>query len=102
MAVIAVAAARDMSCVFASRRHAVMAGAANTQYLRVVHRGHRLECDRVVAVFADIACLHVRRTLAGRRSAIVTTDAVSENAGVVVSCREPPSRIVTIFALIPG
>jgi len=102
MAVVAITAAGDMSCVFASRRDAVMAGAANTQYLCVVHRSHRLKRDRVVAVFADITCLHVCRTLAGRGSAIMTADAVSKNVGVVVSCREPPSRIVTIFALIPG
>ncbi len=79
-----------------------MAGAADADDLGVVDRGHRSERNRAVAVFTDIACLHVRRTFAGRRVAIMTSDAVSEYIGVVESCRQPACCIVTIFALIPG
>ena len=102
MAVVTVAAAGNMSWVFAGRDYAIVAGAANPQNLCVVDCGRRLKRYRVVAIFADIAGRYMRWAFAGRGSAIMTTDAVSENIGVVESCREPASRTVTIFALIPG
>ena len=102
MAVIAICAAADVSCMFASRRHAVMAGTACTQNLRVIDRDDGNERNRAVTVFADVACLHVCRAFASPGSAVMAADAISENAGVVEIRREPACRIVTIFALIPG
>ena len=102
VAVVTIASAGDMSCVFTSRRHTVMAGAACTQNLRVIDRDDGNERNRAVAVFADIACLHVRRVFAGRRCAVMASDTISENVGVVEIRREPACRIVTILALVPG
>ena len=83
MAVITICAAANVSCMFASRRHAVMAGTACTQNLRVVDRddGNKRNC--AMAVFADVGCLHVCRALASPGSAVMAADAVAENTGVV-------------------
>lgn len=102
VAVIAICAAADVSCMFASRRHAVMAGTASTQDLRVIDRGDWNERNRAVTVFADICCLHVCWAFASCGNAVMATDAVPENAGVVKIRREPACRIVTILALVPG
>ena len=102
MAVIAICAAANVSRMLAGRRHAVMAGAACTQNLRVIDRDDGNERNRAMTVFADVGRLHVCRAFASPGSAVMATDAISENAGVVEIRREPASRIVTIFALIPG
>ena len=102
MAVVAIDTAGNVSGMFASCRHAVMAGAASTYDLRVVDRGDWNKRDRAVTVFANIACLYVGRALADRCSAIMATETVAENAGVVEIRREPARRIVTVLALIPG
>ena len=83
MAVITICAAANVSCMFASRRHAVMAGTACTQNLHVVDRddGNKRNC--AMAVFADVGCLHVCRALASPGSAVMAADAVAENTGVV-------------------
>ncbi len=46
----------------------------------MVDRDHRLECHGAVAVFADVACLQMGRTLASRATAVVATDAVANDA----------------------
>lgn len=102
MAVVAICAAADVSCMFACRRHAVMAGTARTQNLRVIDRDDGNERNRTVTVFADVACLHVCRVFAGRGSAVMATYAIIKKAGVVEIRGEPACRIVTIFAPIPG
>ncbi len=55
-----------------------------------------------MTVFTHIRRLDVCRVFASRGSAVMATDAVPENAGVVEIRREPACRIVTIFAPIPG
>ena len=50
--------------------------------------GHgRLKANRAVAVFADIGCQYMQRTLAGSNDAVVTTDAVASDAGMIESGR---------------
>ncbi len=100
MAVIAIRATTNVSSMFTSRRYAVMAGTACAQNLRVIDSGDRNERNRAVTVFADIRSLHMCRALAGRGSAVMAADAVSNDPGVVEIRREPACRIVTIFASI--
>ena len=50
--------------------------------------GHgRLKADRAVAVFADVGRQYMQWTLAGGGSAVVTTTAVTRDAGVIESGR---------------
>lgn len=100
MTVIAIVAARDMSCMLSDRDVAVMAGTTGAQYLCVVDGYYRLKHDSVVAVLTNIGRRHMCRTLARRRDAIMTGDAIAEYAGMVIRRRYPGSRIVTIIALV--
>jgi len=83
MTIVAVNSARDVCRVFAGRRDAVMTGTASANDLRVVNRNRRHKQRCAVAVFADVARLNMCRTLARGGRAVMATDAVAGDAGVV-------------------
>jgi hypothetical protein len=64
VAVVAIIAARDVVLIFAGCRHAIMAGAAGAQHLRMVNRVGRHKRIGIVTVFAHIRCTDMRPTLA--------------------------------------
>lgn len=77
-----------------------MAGRTGPQDLVVVDRCNRRPDDRTVAVLADVRRLDMRRALARRVIAIVTTGAVVNDAGVVEGCGRPGDSRVTVVAII--
>lgn len=87
MAQAAVLRRVEMIRVLASRDGAVVTGGAGTYHLIVVNRRHRGPDCCVVAVFANVGCLYVRRPFAGRIRAIVATYAVVRNIRVIEVCR---------------
>lgn len=100
MAVVAVASTRYVGRMLARCRDAVMTGAASAEHLCMVHCDRGLECRRAVAVFADIACLQMSRTLSGSARAIVAADAVSDNTGVIENRGEPGGNVMAVVALV--
>lgn len=102
MTIVAIRAAGDVRRVLAGRGDAVMAGSTSTDHLSVVDRDRGLEQRRAVTVFADSARLNMRRALACSSSAIVATNAVVGDAGVVEQRRQPPRRVMAVVALIAG
>ncbi len=102
VAVITIIATCNMGYMFAGRGNSVMAGTAHAQHLCVVNCGHRLKRYCAVAVFADIGRLYVCRAPARSISTIVTTNAVSNDAGVIENGRYPASCVVTVVTLISG
>jgi len=81
--VIAIRAARNMLCILAGRDYAVMTGAAATQYLGVVNGVNRRPDIRVMAIFADIGRLNMRKILAGGFDTVVATDTIADDACVI-------------------
>ena len=57
--------------MLAGRSSSVVTGSAGSQDMCVVNSNCRLERERVVAVFANIACLNVCRALARCGRAVV-------------------------------
>lgn len=72
-----------MSRILAGRGDAVMARAAGTDYLSMVNGKCRRPYIRVVAVFADIACLNVRRSLARGFRTVVAAEAIACDVHVI-------------------
>ena len=87
MAVITGIAATDVRCVFANGRYAIVAGTTGADHLGVINRGRRLPQVGAVTVFADRSRLYVRRALTGGGGAIVATDAVTHDTGVIEGSR---------------
>ena len=83
MAIVAVIAAGNMRWVFAGRNDAVVAGAACTDCLCVVHRKSWNPDIGVMAVFANIRRQNVRCVLARRFYAIVAAHTISGNSDVI-------------------
>lgn len=54
MAIVAVAATRNVSCMFSACGRTVMARTAGTQNLRMVDRNNGFKYERIVAILADI------------------------------------------------
>ncbi len=102
MTVVTIVAAGDVRRVFASCRHAIVSRAAGAQNLCMVNG----ECWRVghsaVAILANVGGLDVRWSLAGGCDAIVTGDAIANDAGVIEKGGQPTSNIMAIVALIVG
>lgn len=55
----------------------------------MVNGGDRRPHTAAMAVLADVGGLHVQRSLAGRVSAIVTTEAVVDDIGMIEIRRHP-------------
>lgn len=102
MAIVAGVAARDMRLVLARGYAAVMAGAASSQYLGMVDRICRRPKHVVVAVFADIGRIDVRRILTGSFDAVMASETVVGDTGMVIPGRRPERRLVTILAVVAG
>ena len=86
MAVFAIIAAGDMSRIFSNCYDAVMAGATRANDLSVVYRIGGYPHIRVVAVFANISRLNVRRVFAGGFNTVVTTGAIAGDADMIEIC----------------
>ena len=71
MAVVTVIAAGDMRWVLACRNDAVVAGAAGTDNLGVIHCVRWNPDIGIVTVFANFRCQNVRRVLAGCFNTVV-------------------------------
>lgn len=100
VAVVAVASAGDVVCALAGCRDAVVAGAAGAENLRVIDCGYGHKCHGTVTVFANIACLYVRRALARRGCAVVTTHTVTDYTGMVEDGRQPGRHGVAVVTLV--
>ena len=83
MAVVAIIAAGDMRRVLACRNNAVVAGAAGSNNLGVVHRISWNPDVGIMAVFANFCCQNVRRILAGRFDAVVAACTIAGDAYVI-------------------
>lgn len=81
--VITIGAARNMLCILAGRSYAVMTGAAATQHLRMVDRVNGRPDIRVMAVFANIGCLNMRKALAGGFDTVMATDTITSDSHVI-------------------
>ena len=99
MTVITVVTAGEVSRIFAGRRHAVVARAAGTQYLGVVNCICGRPHIRVVAIFADVACLNVRRAFARGFSTVVAAEAIPCDVDVIEVSRQPADRRVAVVAV---
>lgn len=102
MAVVTSIAARDVSCMLARCRCPIMAGEAGADNLRVIYGIHRGPAHVVVAVFTYIAGRHMRRAFAFSTNAIMATETVVCDIGVVKCCGRPCNRCVAILANIAG
>ena len=91
MAVITIVAARDMCWMFARRRRAVMARTTSTDDLCVVDCVGRSEDICIVTIFANVACLYMRRTLADGINAVVAAGTIIDDTKVV-EVRWPPTH----------
>ena len=78
--VVAIGATGNVCRVLADGSGAIMTRTASAHYLRVVNRYGRIENERTVAIFADIACLYVLYAFANRGYAIVAADAIPGDA----------------------
>lgn len=65
----------------------------------MVHCRDRNPGVGTVAVLADVGRLHMRRTLAGGVGAIVTTNAIVDDVGVVKVGGSPGDRCMTVIAI---
>jgi len=96
MTVITIVTAVYVRRMLAARRNTIMTGATRANHLRMVHEIGRRPYIGVVAIFADIAGLNVRKRLAACFRAIVATDAIARNIHMVEIGRPPANRRVTI------
>jgi len=87
MAVIAIIAARNMCCMLAGGRDAVVARAAGTDDLGMVNGKNGPKHVGVVAVLADVCGLNVRRALAGCLDTVVAINTVAGNVYMIEICR---------------
>ena len=83
MAVFADVAGLNVGKAFTGSGHAVMAGAAGTEYLCMVYRVNRHPDIWVMAVFTNISRLNVREIFTGGFDAVVATDAITNDACMI-------------------
>jgi len=83
MTVVAVVTAVDVRWVLAGRRDAVMTSATSANNLRMVDGKHGRPHITGVAVFADVARLHMRRVLTGGLRTVVAAETVAGNVHVI-------------------
>ena len=98
MTIVAGVATGDMGRMLADSSDAVVAGTASANYLSVIDGDNGRPYCRAMTIFTDIRCLHVRRVLAGRLSAVMTADAVAKDVNVIEIGRHPADRRVTVIA----
>lgn len=83
MTVIAISATGNVRRVLACGNYAVMARAAGSEHLCMVYRVNGHPDIRVMAVFTHISRLNVREIFAGGFDAIVTADAIANDACMI-------------------
>ena len=86
----------------AGRRNAIVAGAAGSQYLRVVDLNRWHPRGLAVTVFADVRRLDVCRRFASCLGTVVAAEAVVGYSDVIEYCGNPCRRIVAAVALVAG
>lgn len=87
-----------MRRVLTGGRCAIVAGETRTDNLRVIDSVRRCKGDRIMAVDAQISCTDVRRVLADGIGAIVATNAITRDVGVVEVGRSPRRSRMAILA----
>jgi hypothetical protein len=81
--VIAGVAAGNMCWLFADGSDTIVAGAAGSDYLRVIDGQHGRKHIRRVTVFTDVGCLNVCWIFANRIRAVMTADAIAGDIDVI-------------------
>jgi len=99
VAIITVVTAGDMRRMFARGNGAVMAGAASTNDLGVIHCVGRCPGNVVMAVLTHIGGLDVRRVLAGGFDAIVASGTVGHDIDVIKIRGKPCHGGMAVIAL---
>jgi len=100
VAFIALPWGNEMAGIPSGRDHAIVAGRARPDYLRMIDRNDRAPGHRAMAVLTDICRERVIRRLAGCVSSVVTTEAVVGDVGVVEICRDPCNGRMAIVAVV--
>lgn len=98
--VVASVAACDVGRVFTGCRDAVVAGAACAQNLGVIHAHCRRPYRRTVTVFANVGRLNVCGRLAGRLSAVVAADTVTDDVHMTEDRWRPRDSRVAVITLV--
>jgi len=100
MALTAIHGSIEVALVLAGGIRAVVAGCTGAQHLVVVYGSHRRPDDRCVARLADVGRLYVRRALARGVCAVVTTETIVDDVGVVKGRGRPGDRRMAVIAVI--
>ena len=87
MTVIAVVTARNMRRLLAGGGDTVVAGAATSDYLRVIDYHNGLPHIGGVAIFTDVRCQGVCRAFARCVCAVMAVYAATRDCRVIESCR---------------
>ena len=98
MTIVAGVATRNMGRVFSKCDGAVMAGRAGTDYIRVIHPISGRKQHGIVAILTEIAGQYMIKIFANSLRAIVTTEAITRNIGLIEVGRYPGHRRVAIVA----
>ena len=101
MAVVTIITAGNVRLTLAQRDRIVVTGYAGTYDLRMIDAIRRRPEDVIVAVLADITGQDMVEGLAGRFRAIVTTDAIARDIGMIKIRRDPRvggMAVVTVVA----
>lgn len=77
---------------------AVMTTAASTGHVGVIDPGHGNPTGDGVTILAAVVGRHVFGVLTAGLSSVMTTDAVTRDAGVIIGCRRPACRGVAVGA----
>ena len=100
MTIVAIVAAGDVRRVFAGRSHAIVAGTARANHLRVVDQVRRYPGVRRMAILADVGRLDMRWRLASGVDAVVAVETVAGNVDVVEVGRQPGYGGMAVVAII--
>jgi len=90
----------EMASVLSSRRNAVVTRRTGTQYLVVINGNYRRPGRSGVTIFANTRRLYVLGIFACRRDAVVATDAITYDTGMIEVRRCPGDRCVAVVAVV--
>ncbi len=100
MTVVAIIAAGDMRWVLACRNDAVVARAAGTDHLGVIHGVCWHPDIGIVAVFANFRCQNVRRVFAGCLYAVVAACTIAGDTNVIEIRGQPTGGRMTVITIV--
>ena len=80
---------RDMACVLAGCCRPIVTTATGTDHIGMIHSEYRYPGGIAVAVLTDIGRLNVSGMFAGGRGAVMATDAVTCDSGMIEIRRYP-------------